>query len=324
MRALKAILISTTALSAGVLIGVPEPMNTAQRSFLRITPAFAQNPCAARNPCAPSANPCNPCAGSSAAFSKRCVVPRLQQAAANPCAPKSNPCAAKANPCAAKANPCGAKANPCAAKANPCAAKANPCAAKANPCAAKANPCAASNPCNPCNPCGAAEAAELQPNEAVAAYDCMLNEMLAAYAKSGHQVARNYIKWRRYSMHSYQSQTHGSRYVQNFANDTARAYGTFERAGRLPVGALLAKDSFLAAPDGKLSVGPLFLMEKMNTGFNPESGDWKYTMIMPDGSIFGETKGKNSAGMDFCAQCHATAAEHDHLFFLPAEYRVRR
>ena len=268
--------------------------------------AAACNPCNPCNPCAAAAcnpcNPCNPCAGSAAATSNKCAVPRLMTASlCNPCAASAcNPC----NPCAAKA--CGA-CNPC----NPCAAAAcNPC----NPCAAAA--------CNPCNPCGGAAAAELTQAESVAVYDCLVPKMLASYAKSGHPTAKIYMTWRRYSISSYQSATHGARYVQNYANETARSYGNFEDAGQMPIGAKLAKDSFSAAGSGKVGVGPLFVMEKMPSGFNEDSGNWKYTMIMADGSLFGETNCKNSAGMQFCIDCHAAAADFDHLFFLPEELRV--
>ena len=264
------------------------------------------NPCAAKNPCNPcaAANPCNPCAGGK--VSNQCVIPRLATASlCNPCAAKSpcNPC----NPCAAK-NPC----NPCAAK-NPC----NPCAAK-NPC----NPCAAANPCNPCNPCAAGVDVALSNAEAAKAYDCVVGQLRVAYAKSGDPVAARYQGWRRYSKVSYASATHGGRYVQNYANNAGRRYGLFERAGVMPVGAIIAKDSFGVSAKGQVSAGPLFVMEKMTAGFNQPSGDWKYTMIMPTGAVFGATKGKNSAGMKFCAECHATVAEdQDHMMLLPEEYR---
>ena len=38
---------------------------------------------------------------------------------------------------------------------------------------------------------------------------------------------------------------------------------------------------------------------------------------------FGSTKGKGSAKVRFCAECHMTAAETDSMFFMPAEVRVR-
>jgi hypothetical protein len=220
------------------------------------------------------------------------VVPRLQAAAA------CNPCAA------AKCNPC----NPC----NPCAA------AKCNPC----NPCAAAK-CNPCNPC-AAGGTELTDAEAVAAYDCLLNELKAAYAKSGNDIALSYADWPRYSKQAYQSGTHGGRYVQNYANATARAYGAYENAGPMPVGAVLAKDSFAVKANGRVSAGPLFLMEKMRLGFDAGTGNWRYTMIMPNGSVFGTTGGAGGDKMQFCAECHLSVApEVDSLLFLPEAYRVQ-
>ena len=262
--------------------------------------------------------------------------------AANPC----NPCAA--NPCTA--NPCAA--NPCAA--NPCAA--NPCAA--NPCAA--NPCAA-NPCA-ANPCAAAAAAELSDVEAAATYERIADGLRAAYATSDHPVAVTYFRWRRYNRAPYVSETHGGRYVNNFANDVAKAYGAFEKAGVMPEGSVLAKDSFRVPPTnpcaanpcaanpcatnpcaanpcagsnpcaanpcaanpcaaaGKEQPGPLFIMEKMQAGFSPETGDWRYTMIMPNGAVFGATKSKDAAKVQFCADCHG-GSENDSMFFLPEEYR---
>ena len=82
---------------------------------------------------------------------------------------------------------------------------------------------------------------------------------------------------------------------------------------------------FVGTSDGALIVGPLFVMEKMKAGFNPASDDWRYTMVMPDGSIFGVTKGKGSGKVEFCIGCHkAVAPEVDSMMFLPAEYRAPR
>ena len=258
------------------------------------------NPCAAANPCNPcAANPCNPSAARSAGVSSECFVPRLRTAAI------CNPCAAK-NPC----SPC----NPCAAKkvANPC----NPCAAK-NPC----NPCAA----NPCNPCGAGGAVEITSAEAAAAYACLLGELKAAYAKAGLGVVKDYDRWTNANTAPYVSDTHGGRLVNNYANSQGGyLYVKFEDSGTMPAGSVLAKDSFVAQPDGRLAIGPLFVMEKMNDGFNAESGDWRYTMVMPDGSVFGRTKGAGAASVEFCNACHAATAEtQDYMFFLPEEHRAK-
>jgi hypothetical protein len=287
------------------------------------------NPCSAKRGCNPcgASNPCNPCGAGGAAYSARCVIPRLQKAAlCNPCAAKKgcNPCAPKkgCNPCAAKkgCNPCAPKkgCNPCAAKkgCNPCAAKkgCNPCAAK-NPC----NPCGAANPCGPC---GGAAQVDLTAAEATKAYDCILKEMRQAYGKSGIGVASAYPKWKRYSKVAYQSGTHGGRYVQNYANAAGKNYGRYEKSGKMQAGGYLVKDSFTVTKDGKIGVGPLFVMRKMNAGWNAASGDWKYAMVMPNGAYFGETKGKNAKNMKFCIECHiAVAEDQDSMMFLPEEYR---
>ena len=252
----------------------------------------------------------------------------LTPALANPCAAKAcaqNPCCAK-NPCAANpctANPCAAK-NPCAANpcaANPCAAK-NPCAA--NPCAA--NPCAAKSPCaaNPCaaNPCAAAQPAELSDEQATREWDRLLPAMQTTYAKSGVPASTQFFNWINVTKSPYQSSTHGDRYLVNIVNEKAKDYQKWEEAGILPAGAIIAKPTIVGKAGGKADIGPLFLMEKMSSGWNPQSLDWKYSMIMADGSLWGETKGRNSAGMTFCFECHnAMGAETDGLLFLPEEYR---
>jgi len=159
----------------------------------------------------------------------------------------------------------------------------------------------------------------------VKVYDCLSKGLRAAYAKSDNKVAVSYSSWSRYSKQPYVSATHGSRYVQNYANKTGRAYGNFEKAGIMPKGTALAKDSFAVAANGKVSPGPLFIMEKMNAGFNAESGDWRYTMVMPNGSVFGTTKGAGDANVQFCYACHMALAEDtDSMLFVPDEYRVSR
>jgi hypothetical protein len=158
----------------------------------------------------------------------------------------------------------------------------------------------------------------------VKAYDCLSPAMKAAYAKSDDGIAKSYASWRRYSTRAYVSATHGERYVQNYANEKAKAYGLYERSGSFPAGAQLAKDSFGVKANGKVSLGPLFIMEKMPAGFNEESDDWRYTMIMPNGSVFGTTKGKGSGKVQFCIGCHQSVTpEQDSVMLLPEEYRVK-
>lgn len=146
-------------------------------------------------------------------------------------------------------------------------------------------------------------------------------DMAVRYGLSRQPGAADYQTWKRYNRAPYPSVSHGNRYLSNYGNPAARAYGRFEQAGRLPVGSILAKDSITVNKDGKATPGALFLMEKMQAGFNYVSGDWRYTMIMPDGSLFGTTNGEGTERVSFCISCHLAVEQQDHLFFIPEEYR---
>jgi hypothetical protein len=163
--------------------------------------------------------------------------------------------------------------------------------------------------------------ARLSDADAVSIYDRIRDDMVAAYRLSRISVTDRYHTWRRYNRAPYLSATHGDRYINNYANAEAKPYGQNGEAP-MPAGAVLAKDSFTVTAQGDVFTGPLFLMEKMVPGFAPEARDWRYTMIMPDGSLFGTTNGEGSERMAFCANCHETAGDAaDHLFFVPEEYR---
>ena len=165
--------------------------------------------------------------------------------------------------------------------------------------------------------------ADLTDAEALSIYRRILDDSVAGYRLSRDPSAASYRRWLRVNSTPYRSATHGERFVSNYANDIGRAYRAFEKAGPMPVGAILAKDSFAVTARGDVFTGPLFLMEKMAPGFLPEARDWRYSMIMPDGSLFGQTKGQGSEQVAFCITCHAAAGdEADHLFFVPKKYRV--
>ncbi len=163
--------------------------------------------------------------------------------------------------------------------------------------------------------------ADLSNGEADAIYKKIQGKMARSYASSGIEAARAYQKWPLYNTAPLRSATHGRRFVNHYANAIASAYGKYEAAGKLPVGSIVAKDSFAVTDDNKTLPGPLFLMEKMPEGFNYVSGDWRYTMIMPDGSLFGTTNGVGSGKVKFCIACHLAVENQDHLYFPPTQFR---
>ncbi len=154
-------------------------------------------------------------------------------------------------------------------------------------------------------------------------YGNLKQELARRYAVSDEANIAGYQSWPRYNRAPYVSAAHGNRYANSYGNAAAKDYGLFEKAGPMPVGSVLAKDTFTVSEDGTVRPGLLFVMEKMPKGFNYVSGDWRYTAILPDGSLLGETKGVSAGRVEFCIACHLAVEHQDHLHFLPAEYRTR-
>jgi len=165
--------------------------------------------------------------------------------------------------------------------------------------------------------------ADLSPEDAQAIYQQVGNSMADAYALSRDPSAETYWRWQRFNDAPHTSGTHGSRYINTYGNRLAHAYGSAELTEPMPEGAVLAKDSFAVTSEGSVFPGPLFLMEKMAPGFDPGARDWRYSMIMPDGSFFGMTGGDNDKRVRFCITCHQAAGDaNDHLFFVPEDFRL--
>jgi hypothetical protein len=165
--------------------------------------------------------------------------------------------------------------------------------------------------------------AELTDQEARDAHDCMMDTMLRGLSGSTLDVVREFAGWRRFSTGPYHSKDHNGRYVSNFVNDIAAGnYARYEASGTFPVGSVLAKDSLVVSDSGRVLFGALSVMEKMAPGFNPDGGDWRYTLILPDGRVFGRTGTSDARAVEFCQDCHVDSAQ-DHVFFLPEAYRVR-
>ena len=174
-------------------------------------------------------------------------------------------------------------------------------------------------------------AGDVTDSQADKTYESIKAALVESYTKSPLPVAGLYNDWRRYNTTPYVSEPHGGRLVNDFANSVAADYGRFEIETQLPPGSVIAMDSFRVIPSClPLSItadavqhGPLFVMEKMKSGFNTASGDWRFSMVMPDGGLFGETKGVGHDRVEFCANCHQSAKPgQDWLFFPPKDYRI--
>lgn len=164
--------------------------------------------------------------------------------------------------------------------------------------------------------------AELTKDEAREIYDGLKARMAGLYAGSELDEIRNYQSWEIFNDAPFVSATHGQRYVNNYANAIAVNYAILKEGEKLPVGSVLAKDSVTVTGDGRVFPGAMFGMEKLPEGTSPETADWRYFMVIPDGSIFGDTTGDNPHLMTYCHDCHLGVAERDFTFFVPEEYRI--
>jgi hypothetical protein len=166
------------------------------------------------------------------------------------------------------------------------------------------------------------EPASLAAEEAEAVYLDLRAVLAKSYAAAGDAAGTHYQDWTRHNRAPFASATHGRRYVNVYANDLARAYGRSFLNRFLPVGAVVAKDSFVVTGDGAIAPGPLFVMEKMPGGFNYVTGDWRYSMITPEGKLAGQTLGEGAEKVEFCIACHLAREAQDHLFFVPPDFRL--
>lgn len=162
---------------------------------------------------------------------------------------------------------------------------------------------------------------KLTPDEANALYEKMKERMSSSYGTAAYDKAKDYLDWKRYNTSPYLSATHGQRYVNNYANDKVTNYGKLQPGERYPVGSIFAKDSISAIDADRTFPGAFFVMEKLKEGESPKTADWRYVMILPDGSLFGDTKGANADKVEYCHTCHVAVADDDYMFFVPEEYR---
>eukprot|EP00903_Cladosiphon_okamuranus_P002528 g2526.t1 len=166
--------------------------------------------------------------------------------------------------------------------------------------------------------------ADLSKEEGRRIYADLKERMSASYAMSDMPEIANYQSWPILNDAPYVSATHGQRYVNNYVNQIAGNYASLGPGERLPVGSVLVKDSITVTDDGRIFPGALFGMEKLATGASPETADWRYFMVIPDGSIYGDTKGDNPDLMTYCHECHLAVADRDYTFFIPEDYLIKK
>ncbi|SDW10092.1 cytochrome P460 family protein [Litoreibacter albidus] len=149
-------------------------------------------------------------------------------------------------------------------------------------------------------------------------YNCLKDAMAEGYAKEGDEIGANYRSWTVTSTRPAVAGPHGNRLLQTFANDVAaEQYLKFAEEGvKMPARSVLAKESITISKKKKQArVGPLFIMTKMEDGAIPETDDWLYAGLQPNGKVM---KIKQS----FCHDCHVNYPDQDMLAYPLEEVRI--
>lgn len=151
-----------------------------------------------------------------------------------------------------------------------------------------------------------------------ALYACVVDDLAAGYAKEGHEIGSVYRDWVPTATGPYNPGPHGERFLNTFANDVAAgqytqyAFGEFE----MPVGSVLAKESYALKDDGTPRPGPLFIMTKVEAGGEAaEFDNWVYSAVQPNGKNMGIQQ-------SFCHNCHQAFADQDSMGYPDPSVRL--
>ncbi|WP_300032041.1 cytochrome P460 family protein [uncultured Roseobacter sp.] len=159
---------------------------------------------------------------------------------------------------------------------------------------------------------------DLEQSEVEALYDCVKDAMAEGYAKQGDAVGSEYRTWTVTATAAAVQGAHSKRALLTFANDiAAEQYLKFEEEGVvMPVGSVLAKESVSFSKKKKTArPGPLFIMTKVAAGEAPETNDWVYGGLQPNGKPM---KFKQA----FCHDCHTAWEDQDYLAYPVEEVRI--
>jgi opacity protein-like surface antigen len=136
------------------------------------------------------------------------------------------------------------------------------------------------------------DGSDLTFKEAQVVYDCIAADLQAGYAKGDKKwipaaFVTDYPNWTLANTLPANPGFHGGRFLMTRVNAVgADEYLKFAEDDdvHIPAGTVIAKESFAVSEQGKVQKGPLFIMEKVAVGVSPETDDWYYMMVAPNGA----------------------------------------
>lgn len=148
-------------------------------------------------------------------------------------------------------------------------------------------------------------------------YNCVNDSLAEGYGSQGHEIGSVYRNWQVTATGPYAPGPHGDRFLLTYANDVAyEPYVQYnnQEGFVMPVGSVLAKESYKLSKKGAPRRGPLFIMTKVAAGEADEFGNWVYSAVQPKGKVM---KIKQS----FCHDCHVAFSDQDSLGYPDTDVR---
>jgi len=159
---------------------------------------------------------------------------------------------------------------------------------------------------------------DLSDEQIIELYDCIKETMRQGYAKEGLKWTSEYAKWGVTATQPVAPGTHSGRFLFTTVNDIGYdEYVKFsDERGPMPVGTVLAKESFAVNKKQQVKPGLLFFMEKVAAGGEADIyGNWVYSIVQPNGK-----QGKVS--QKFCHDCHSAFSDQDSMGYPDEDYRI--
>ncbi|EFL89225.1 cytochrome P460 family protein [Ahrensia sp. R2A130] len=159
---------------------------------------------------------------------------------------------------------------------------------------------------------------DLTGEQVTALYDCIKAELREGYASQGGENTKEYQSWKAAATRPATVGVHGKRFLMTYVNETGFAEYTkySEERGPMPVGSILAKESFNVSKKNKVQKGPLFFMTKVAAGGEAEPfGNWVYGVFNPKGKV-------QKISQKFCHDCHGNYDEQDFMGYPDEDVRI--
>ncbi len=163
-----------------------------------------------------------------------------------------------------------------------------------------------------------ADTADFTQAQIDALYECVRDELPAAYGAGDNEVAAQYRDWEAAATGPAAPGFHGGRFLNTFVNEVGYAeyirYEDDDEAFEMPVGTVIAKESYTLR-DGAPRIGPLFIMTRAATADFAETDGWVYSAVQPNGNPMGISQ-------SFCHDCHGGFAFSDSLGYPAFDVRL--